>query len=194
MRPACLFLLVWTTFAARAEIHEPSPDGKFALRRCWSTESCSEDLIETASDHQVLRVAESEEGGNRLDLKVLWSRDGSFLALGIATNHLDSSISVFQREGDHFVRVKLPPLETPPWPKKYEHDSNLQHVVCLDWWIPVRWQHDGSLVVKGEECHAGNESSVAVVRTVVLFQEKTGRWKVRSSKDTTEVDRSQGPS
>jgi hypothetical protein len=163
-------------------IQSPSPDEHFAFVESFSTEQRTLSLINKASGKVLLRVAQSDEGGNRLTTAVLWSPDSKRFALMSSTQRLSSDVSVFVRAGNTFREAKLPTLPSAKLPPKLTNDEkHFWHWAAIDWTTPVRWQKDGSLVVEIESTMDGNANLATATRTVVLQIDAKGKAKILSS-------------
>ena len=167
---------------SETSIVSPSPDGRFAFVETFTPEQRTLDLINKASGKVLLRVAESDEGGNRLTTQVLWSPDSKRFALMRSTQRLSSDVAVYLRDGNTFREVKLPELPSAKIPPKFTKDEkHFWHWAVIDWTTPVRWQKDGSLVVEIETTMDGNNNTATASRTVVLQIDGKGKSKILSS-------------
>ena len=124
----------------------------------------------------MLRAAESDDGKDRLDTKILWSADSKRFALFATYNHFVAELSVYSRTGDTFRELKLPALSVPEFPERLQRGH--------DWkWTEINsasangWQRDGTLVVRTESTlQAINSSRVLTSRrTAVLGFGKPGK-------------------
>jgi hypothetical protein len=163
-------------------IVSPSPDGRFAFVESFSLEQRTLDLINKSNGKVLLRVAQSDEGGNRLTTSVFWSPDSKRFALMRSTHRLSSDVAVYLRAGNTFREVKLPDLPLAKLPQKLTKDEeHFWHWAAIDWTMPVRWQKDGSLVVEIETTMDGNANTATATRTVVLQIDAKGQAKILSS-------------
>ena len=173
------------------EIESPSPDGRLAFLSTFSTEQRTLDLIEKESEKVLLRVAESEEGSNRLSTEALWASDSKRFALMISIYRRSAYVSVYLQQGDTFHEVKLPNIPEARIPKKLENDKkHFWHVASSDWAKPVEWRKDGSLVVESETTIDGNGNTATATRTTVIGFDRSGKARIVSStqKVTTEYE------
>jgi hypothetical protein len=180
---AIALLLAGPLGAAEKTVVSPSPDKRNAFLETFSTEARTLDLIERKSGKILLRAAESEEGGNRLDTDALWAANSCKVAVMVSTQRRSAAVVVFSRDSSGtFHRLEMPVLPEAKIPARYEGDARIHHVAAIDWSRPVRWQKDGMLVVETETMVDGNENSVTATRTTVVAFDKAGTGRVVSSK------------
>src|SRR5215468_5065816 len=167
-------------------IESPSPDGQFAFRYSGDAESENQtyDLIDKPSGKVLKSVAESDPDlgpSARFHIEgVLWRPDSKAFAITAMLWKRGSFVSVFVREGSAFREIELPELPAEV-PQKAKRGMDLQHVAELDSQRAIRWEKDGSLVVRIETIVDGNEGSVTATRTVMLALDRSDKAKVRKS-------------
>jgi hypothetical protein len=178
-----------TDYSPKRTIESPSPDGRFAFLAAYTAEKRTLDLIEKDSGKVLLRVAESEEGTNRLSSEALWAPDSKRVALWISIYRREADLSVYFREGDTFREIKLPALPAAKLPKKVENDKkHFWHMAVGDWAKPVRWLKDGSLIVESESVMDGNGNTATATRTTVLGFDRSGAAKIVKSTQEVKID------
>ena len=167
------------------EIESPSPDGRFAFVTTEKPDQRAFNLIEKESGKVLLRVAQSEEDSDRLNL---W-----FCGLPIHNDSLSKVLRQF-RNGQvplrftfgvaiRFAKYKCPELPEANIPEKLKRGRNFQHVSALNYASAVRWQKDGSLVVEIESGIDGEASgaSLSATRTVLLGFGRSGKARILKS-------------
>jgi hypothetical protein len=126
------------TGTTEKSVDSPSPDGKFAFLAIHQPDQEPQktyEMIEKNSGKVLLRVAESDEGKDRLGAEVLWSADSKRFALCATYNHFGEELSVYLRKGDAFRKIKLslPEADIPDRRKPAHHWkplSGLPNTAC----------------------------------------------------------------
>lgn len=191
----CTILLCATSLCAQEaaddedapHVGDPSPNGRFAFLRSRqlvegeSQKSCG--LIEKTTGKVLLRVAESDVGGNRFDVSVQWSPDSTRFALFTSYNHFGSELSVFLRTGNTFRKLKLPDISEPDVPERLKRGHEWKETNIGDT-SSDGWQKDGTLPVRVVGfLHAINSKRVILSeRRVVLGISKAGKVTILKSK------------
>ena len=175
-------------------IENPSPDGRFAFRNTWDSDSEKQtyDLIEKGSGKILKSVAESDPDlghSARFNMKVLWRPDSKAFALTAQLIKLGSEVSVYLQEGSTFRKIKLPKLSA-DIPEKVKRGKSFPHVSELDSCSAKQWQKDDSLVVEIENIVDGNDGSITATRTVVLGFDRSNQAKVLKSTIKFAVEKS----
>lgn len=183
-----MLLLLGSFARARAEdndeppkirIESRSPNGRYAFRYLPETaEDPQRYQLIRRSPHKVLAtVLESDVDPGpsaRFSLEPLWRRDSGAVALTAQLWKRGTFVEVYVRNGTGFRAVKLPDLEA-PIPDRLKGGGVYPRIVALNSQTAVRWQRNGSLVVKIENIRDGGEGTVKATRTVVLSFSRTGK-------------------
>jgi hypothetical protein len=98
----------------------PSPNGRYAIHKVFSTEPdyhyskvTRAEVIERATG-KVLRDFTADDSGNGKDREgdILWAPDSNRFAF-LAGNYPKTLTAIYQRSGEAFVKVDLPEIEAP---------------------------------------------------------------------------------
>ena len=180
---AFLFGLASPLFGQGTEktTESPSPDGEFAFLDTSAPEQRTLDLIEKKSEKVLLRLAESEEGRNRLVWKVLWTPDSKRFALRYSVIRQTGEVAVYFRTGDTFREVKLPDVPDTVVPDRLKRGKHLEHEAAINSAGVIGWQPDGSLAVEFVSMVDGAGGSATATRSVLFGFTPAGKAKILKS-------------
>ncbi len=125
-----------------------SPDGKYGLLITKDPEGGDRvDLVEVATRRSLVKLSDPERPERPNEARLDWSKDSQLVAAYIATG-VDGYTSIFAREGDGFVEVKLPNLPDLPDPESDAAFRKKHHFKFLKWINAgtlefVRWLKSG---------------------------------------------------
>ncbi|HJT46002.1 MAG TPA: hypothetical protein VJ721_06975 [Chthoniobacterales bacterium] len=197
-----------TKLSSKKKIEATSPDGKFGFRYSKKAESDADENNDEAKDADTDTDSESDEETQTYDLidkktgkflmtvvesdpeigpsarfgieKVLWKPDSKAFAITAMLWKRGTSVYVFMRDGTTFRQIELPELDV-DIPESAKQGKDLQHVVESNSQSAIRWQQDGSLLMKIETTVDGNEGMVTGTRTVVLGFDHSDKAKIKTS-------------
>src|SRR5690348_9390826 len=197
-----------TKLSSKKKIEATSPDGKFGFRYGVKSESDADDDKDEGKDANPDADSESDGKTQTYDLidkktgkflmtvvesdpeigpsarfgieKVLWKQDSKAFAITAMLWKRGTSVYVFMRDGSTFRQIELPELDV-DIPDSAKQGKDLQHVVESNSQSAIRWQQDGSLLMKIETTVDGNEGMVTGTRTVVLGFDHSDKAKIKTS-------------
>ena len=185
------FLTLTPALLAEPEISReaPSPNGRYEIRVTRDADSRTEELVRKDTDQVLCQIVGSgdDDGFQRMRTEVVWSADSQRFAVGVSENKRASHVVIYERAGEVFKPVQLPKVPEVVIPAKYSNPERYWHTTEIDFWTPIRWQKDGSLLMEGMSGKDGNGNYVEAKRRDILRRDKSGKWTLTSGKTSAEA-------
>ena len=157
-----------------ADHQAASPNRRFAVRTFggFDEKKC------------VLQVRDSGEalvqvGTNFRSGRTLWSTDSKAVVIAMQEGSSSSTdVKVFTWQNGKFVEQTLPELQDPALRSRDANDPTLFHWLCHGKWEPVRWKHDGSLVLVGHSAANGDGAFAHAWTILTVAPHRHGPWQI----------------
>jgi hypothetical protein len=157
-----------------------SPDGRYGLLVRADPEGGERvELIEVATKRSLVVLSDPERPEISSKARLDWSKDSKMVAAYTATR-VDGFTDIYGREGDGFVKVKLPKLPELPNPEEPSVEFRKKHKFKFLKWIDtgtlefVRWLEPGVVELRysNEVATAGGGSFSAEINATVAIDSK----------------------
>lgn len=160
-----------------------SPDGRFGLLVTKQTGGDSSEerveLIELATKRSLVVLSDPERPEISSKARLDWSKDSKRVAAYTATR-VDGFTTIYAREGDGFVEVKLPKLPDLPNPEEPSAEFRKKHKFKFLKWIDtgslefVRWLESGDVELRcsNEVATVGGGGFRAEINATVAIDSK----------------------
>src|SRR4051812_21299501 len=172
-----------------------SPDGRYGMLITGDAEGGDRvALIELATKRSLVVLSDSERPEISSKARLDWSKDSNMVAAYTATR-VDGFTEILAREGDGFVKVKLPKLPDLPNPEQPSAEFRKKHKFKFLKWIDtgtlefVRWLEPGEVELRYSsevETVGGGGFSAEIKATIAIDSKHHATLKKVTRKETLE--------